>query len=85
MLCNQRLTGMGIPVSCEVDIYGAVSEFIGTSSKSGCSKHFLTLTIQFHRIFMMKIFTGKTPIHIEGLHLWASIVGNTPAGKPFIL
>ncbi len=27
---NSRLTGMGIPVSCEVDIYGAVSEFIGT-------------------------------------------------------
>ena len=27
---NSRLTGRGIPVSCEVDIYGAVSEFIGT-------------------------------------------------------
>jgi L-fucose isomerase-like protein len=27
---NSRLTGMGIPVACEVDIYGAVSEFIGT-------------------------------------------------------
>ena len=27
---NSRLTGMGIPVSCEVDIYGALSEFIGT-------------------------------------------------------
>ncbi|MDD6571525.1 MAG: hypothetical protein PUF12_03945, partial [Thermoflexaceae bacterium] len=27
---NSRLTAMGIPVSCEVDIYGAVSEFIGT-------------------------------------------------------
>lgn len=27
---NSRLTGIGIPVSCEVDIYGAVSEFIGT-------------------------------------------------------
>ena len=26
---NTRLTGMGIPVSCEVDIYGALSEFIG--------------------------------------------------------
>lgn len=26
---NSRLTGMGIPVSCEVDIYGALSEFIG--------------------------------------------------------
>ena len=27
---NSRLTGRGIPVSCEVDIYGALSEFIGT-------------------------------------------------------
>lgn len=27
---NSRFTGRGIPVSCEVDIYGALSEFIGT-------------------------------------------------------
>ena len=27
---NSRLTARGIPVSCEVDIYGAVSEYIGT-------------------------------------------------------
>ncbi len=27
---NSRLTGQGIPVSCEVDIYGTLSEFIGT-------------------------------------------------------
>lgn len=27
---NSRLTKLGIPVSCEVDIYGALSEFIGT-------------------------------------------------------
>ena len=27
---NSRLTGEGIPVSCEVDIYGTLSEFIGT-------------------------------------------------------
>lgn len=27
---NSRLTDLGIPVSCEVDIYGALSEFIGT-------------------------------------------------------
>ena len=26
---NSRLTGKGIPVSCEVDIYGCLSEFIG--------------------------------------------------------
>ena len=28
---NSRLTGEGIPVSCEVDIYGTLSEFIGTA------------------------------------------------------
>lgn len=27
---NSRLTAMGIPVACEVDIYGAISEYIGT-------------------------------------------------------
>ncbi|MCR4897092.1 MAG: L-fucose/L-arabinose isomerase family protein [Lachnospiraceae bacterium] len=27
---NSRLTGSGIPVSCEVDIYGCLSEFVGT-------------------------------------------------------
>lgn len=27
---NSRLTAKGIPVSCEVDIYGALSEYIGT-------------------------------------------------------
>jgi len=27
---NSRLTAMGYPVSCEVDIYGALSEYIGT-------------------------------------------------------
>ena len=27
---NSRLAAQGIPVSCEVDIYGALSEFIGT-------------------------------------------------------
>ncbi|MBR4896683.1 MAG: fucose isomerase, partial [Clostridia bacterium] len=27
---NSRLTAIGIPVACEVDIYGALSEYIGT-------------------------------------------------------
>ncbi|MDR2931956.1 MAG: L-fucose/L-arabinose isomerase family protein [Oscillospiraceae bacterium] len=27
---NSRLTALGIPVACEVDIYGALSEYIGT-------------------------------------------------------
>ena len=30
MLCKQPPDSSGIPVSCEVDIYGCLSEFIGT-------------------------------------------------------
>ena len=33
---NSRLTGRGIPVSCEVDIYGTLSEFIGTCVSEDC-------------------------------------------------
>ena len=36
---NSRLAAQGIPVSCEVDIYGALSEFIGT----GVSQDAVTL------------------------------------------
>ncbi len=32
---NSRLTGSGIPVSCEVDIYGALSEYIGQCVSGG--------------------------------------------------
>ena len=34
---NSRLTGMGIPVSCEVDIYDCLSEFYRRLRKPGCS------------------------------------------------
>ncbi len=33
---NSRLTSRGIPVACEVDIYGALSEFIGTCVTDSC-------------------------------------------------
>lgn len=33
---NSRLTGRGIPVSCEVDIWGAVSEYIGQCVSDDC-------------------------------------------------
>ncbi|MFA6733948.1 MAG: fucose isomerase, partial [Sphaerochaetaceae bacterium] len=32
---NSRLAGRGIPVSCEVDIFGALSEYIGTCVSGG--------------------------------------------------
>ncbi|MCD8040608.1 MAG: L-fucose/L-arabinose isomerase family protein [Clostridia bacterium] len=34
---NSRLTGRGIPVSCEVDIYGCLSEFIGSCVSQDCT------------------------------------------------
>ncbi len=34
---NSRLTGRGIPVSCEVDIYGCLSEFIGQCVSGDCA------------------------------------------------
>jgi len=33
---NSRLTAMGMPVSCEVDIYGALSEYIGLCVTGKC-------------------------------------------------
>lgn len=33
---NSRLTGRGIPAACEVDIYGALSEYIGTCVSDDC-------------------------------------------------
>ena len=33
---NSRLTAKGIPVACEVDIYGALSEYIGTCISNEC-------------------------------------------------
>lgn len=33
---NSRLTGRGIPVSCEVDIYGVLSEYIGACVSGEC-------------------------------------------------
>ena len=48
---NSRLTQMGIPVSCEVDIYGALSEYIGLCV-SGCP---VTLLIQFRRVSMIRL------------------------------
>ena len=33
---NSRLTSRGIPVACEVDIYGALSEYIGTCVTGEC-------------------------------------------------
>ena len=33
---NSRLASRGIPVSCEVDIYGALSEYIGQCVSGGC-------------------------------------------------
>ena len=76
---NSRLTGRGIPVSCEVDIYGALSEFIGTA----ISQDSVTL-LDINNTVPKDLFTaeiaGKYPYGLTdtfmGFHC-----GNTCSGK----
>lgn len=76
---NSRLTGRGIPVSCEVDIYGAVSEFIGTCvSKDAVTLLDINNTVpaDMHE----KSISGKYDYTLKdtfmGFHC-----GNTPSSK----
>ncbi|MBE5937579.1 MAG: fucose isomerase [Lachnospiraceae bacterium] len=76
---NSRLTAKGIPVSCEVDIYGCLSEFIGTV----VSEDTVTL-LDINNTVPQDIFDedikGKYDYTLEdtfmGFHC-----GNTAAGK----
>ena len=76
---NSRLTGMGIPVSCEVDIYGALSEFIGT-----CVSLDAVTLLDINNTVPADLYNsdikGKTPYTQKdtfmGFHC-----GNTPACK----
>ena len=77
---NSRLTKQGIPVSCEVDIYGALSEFIGTVYQSGCCYPAWISTIPYQRICTKKISRANLTIHLQdtfmGFHC-----GNTASNK----
>lgn len=76
---NSRLTGRGIPVSCEVDIYGALSEFIGT-----CVSQDAVTLLDINNTVPMELYqediAGKYPYRQDetfmGFHC-----GNTTSGK----
>lgn len=76
---NSRLTGRGIPVSCEVDIYGALSEFIGTVvSEDAVTLLDINNTVPAE-LYQNEI-AGKSPYRLNetfmGFHC-----GNTPSKK----
>ena len=76
---NSRLTAMGIPVSCEVDIYGALSEFIGAVVSDDTVTHLDINNTVPSDIYEQDI-KGKFPYTIKdtfmGFHC-----GNTAACK----
>ena len=76
---NSRLTGRGIPVSCEVDIYGALSEYIGTCV-SGDAVTLLdinnTVPAELYRSDIAGKFDYKLTDTFMGFHC-----GNTASGK----
>ena len=67
---NSRLTKIGIPVACEVDIYGAVSEYIGVCVSQKLLRS-LTSTTLFLRTYTMMILQESSLTHIR-IHSWAS-------------
>ncbi len=76
---NSRLTARGIPVSCEVDIYGALSEYIGTC----ISQDAVTLLdinnsvpTDMYEQEIKNVFDYKHSDTFMGFHC-----GNTPACK----
>lgn len=76
---NSRLTAKGIPVSCEVDIYGALSEFIGTVV-SRDTVTLLDINNSVPEDLYDEDIKGKFPYELKdtfmGFHC-----GNTAAGK----
>ncbi len=76
---NSRLAARGIPVSCEVDIYGVLSEYIG-SCISNDAVTLLDINNSVPRDMFDSEIAGKTPYSFTdtfmGFHC-----GNTPACK----
>ena len=60
---NSRMTGKGIPVSCEVDIYGALSEYIG-QCVSGGPVTLLDLNNSVPAKQFAEEIAGKTPYQL---------------------
>ncbi len=76
---NSRLAARGIPVSCEVDIYGVLSEYIGACISEDAVT-LLDINNSVPRDMYEKEISGKTPYSFTdtfmGFHC-----GNTPACK----
>ncbi|MDD6483056.1 MAG: L-fucose/L-arabinose isomerase family protein [Clostridiales bacterium] len=76
---NSRLTGAGIPVSCEVDIYGCLSEYIGVCVSEDAVT-LLDINNSVPKDMFAKSIAGKYPYTIKdtfmGFHC-----GNTCTSK----
>jgi L-fucose isomerase-like protein len=76
---NSRLTAMGIPVSCEVDIYGALSEYIGT-----CVSDDVVTLLDINNSVPADMYEGEIKGKFDYTHkdtFMAFHCGNTAASK----
>ncbi|MBR2571240.1 MAG: L-fucose/L-arabinose isomerase family protein [Clostridia bacterium] len=73
---NSRLTARGIPVSCEVDIYGALSEYIGTCV-TGEPVTLLDINNSVPKDMYQASIAGKTPYTPQDVFMGFHC-GNTP-------
>ena len=76
---NSRLTSRGIPVSCEVDIYGALSEYIGTCL-SGDAVTLLDINNTVPADMFKASIEGQYPYTARDVFMGFHC-GNTPACK----
>jgi len=88
---NSRLTGMGIPVACEVDIYGALSEYIGMCVSGGVTT-LLDINNTVPASIYEKAIKGKTPARLSetfmGFHCGntcSSLLKNAHMGYQLIM
>ncbi len=75
---NSRLTGRGIPVSCEVDIYGTLSEYIGWCI-SGSPVTLLDINNSVPKDMYKEAIEGKLP-YAQSDTFMAFHCGNTFSG-----
>ena len=76
---NSRLAAMGIPVSCEVDIYGALSEYIGVCV-SGAPTTLLDINNTVPKDLYQQDICTKFPYEHKDVFMGFHC-GNTAAGK----
>ena len=76
---NSRLASRGIPVACEVDIYGALSEYIGACVTSDAVT-LLDINNSVPQYLYDEDIAGKFPYDIKGTFMGFHC-GNTPSCK----